>query len=185
MHRALPRRREAGRGDRSFERDGDFNGKCRSWAPAMQRPGRSEVPRAGARGGSGRPRHQGSGAAGTRAPRPSLPHLGAASARSALVPLRPDLRAAYEKALYVVLGAPDLVIRVGERNADLDDLLDADGVETAAFLSAANPNGILQGQAENELARAALHQVLADEGCICYVGEGRDPEGEWPAEPSI
>ena len=101
------------------------------------------------------------------------------------MPLRPDLRAAYEKALYVVLGAPDLVIRVGERNADLDDLLDADGVETAAFLSAANPNGILQGQAENELARAALHQVLADEGCICYVGEGRDPEGEWPAEPSI
>ena len=101
------------------------------------------------------------------------------------MPLRPDLRAAYEKALYVVLGAPDLVIRVGERNADLDDLLEADGVETAAFLSAANPNGILQGQAENELARAALHQVLADEGCICYVGEGRDPEGEWPAEPSI
>jgi len=101
------------------------------------------------------------------------------------VPLRPDLRAAYEKALYVVLGAPDLVIRIGERNPDLDDLLDADGVETAAFLTAANPNGILQGKEENELARAALHQVLADEGYICYVGEGRDPEGEWPAEPSI
>ena len=101
------------------------------------------------------------------------------------MPLRPDLRAAYEKALYVVLGAPDLVIRIGERNADLDDLLDADGEETAAFLTAANPNGILQGKAENELARAALHQVLADEGHICYVGEGRDPEGDWPAEPSI
>ena len=101
------------------------------------------------------------------------------------MPLRPDLRAAYEKALYVVLGAPDLVIRIGERSADLDDLLDADGVETAAFLTAANPNGILQGKEENELARAALHQVLADAGYICYMGEGRDPEGDWPAEPSI
>ena len=101
------------------------------------------------------------------------------------MPLRPDLRAAYEKALYVVHGAPDLVLRIGERNAELDDLLDADGVETAAFLTAANPNGILQGKEENELARAALHQVLADEGYICYVGEGRDPEGDWPAEPSI
>jgi len=101
------------------------------------------------------------------------------------VPLRPDLRGAYEKALYVVHGAPDLVIRIGERNDDLDDLLDAEGVETAAFLTAANPNGILQGKTENELSRAALHQVLADAGYVCYVGEGRDPEDDWPAEPSV
>jgi len=101
------------------------------------------------------------------------------------VPIRPDLLAAYRKALYVVHGAPDLVIRVGEPNATLDELLDADGLDTAAYLTAANPGGDLQSKTENELSCAALHQGLADAGYICYLGEGRDPEGDWPAEPSI
>jgi len=101
------------------------------------------------------------------------------------VPIRPDLLAAYRKALYVVHGAPDLVIRVGEPNATLDELLDADGLDTAAYLTAANPGGELQSKTENELSCAALHQGLADAGYICYLGEGRDPEGDWPAEPSI
>jgi hypothetical protein len=99
--------------------------------------------------------------------------------------LRPDLLSAYQKALYVVHGAPDLVIRIGEHNAELDALLEADGVDTAAYLTAANPNGMLQNETENEISRAALHQVLADAGYICYVGEGRDPEGDWPPEPSV
>jgi hypothetical protein len=99
--------------------------------------------------------------------------------------VRPDLLAAYQKALYVVYGAPELVIRIGERNEDLDALLEADGLDTAAYLTAANPGGELQTKMENELACAALHQALADAGYICYLGEGRDPEGDWPAEPSI
>jgi hypothetical protein len=99
--------------------------------------------------------------------------------------LPPDLEHAYRQALYVVFGAPDLVLRIGEPNAELDALLDADGAAGAAFLTAANPNGMLQSGAENEIARLALHQVLADAGYSCYVGEGRDPAGRWPAEPSI
>jgi Protein of unknown function (DUF3293) len=99
--------------------------------------------------------------------------------------LRPELVAAYKKALYVVYGAPDLVIRIGERNEELDALLEADGLDTAAYLTAANPGGELQGKTENELSCAALHQGLADAGYLCYLGEGRDPEGGWPAEPSI
>jgi hypothetical protein len=101
------------------------------------------------------------------------------------VPLRPDLLAAYQKALYVVYGAPELVIRIGTQNEELDALLEADGLDTAAYLTAANPGGELQGKTENELSCAALHQALADAGYICYLGEGRDPEGDWPAEPSI
>ena len=101
------------------------------------------------------------------------------------MPLRPDLLAAYKKALYVVHGAPELVIRIGEVNAELDELLEADGLDTAAYLTAANANGTLQTARDNELSAAALHQVLADAGYICYVGEGRDPEGDWPAEPSV
>jgi len=101
------------------------------------------------------------------------------------MPLRPDLVEAYRRALYVVYGAPDLVIRSGEPNPVLDSILDEDGAETAAYLTAANPNGMLQDAAANELSCAALHQVLADAGYTCYLGEGRDPRGAWPAEPSV
>lgn len=101
------------------------------------------------------------------------------------MPLRPDLAEAYRRALYVVYGAPDLVIRIGERNAALDALLDEDGADTAAYLTAANPKGELQDETANDLSCAALHQALADAGYSCYLGEGRDPAGGWPAEPSV
>jgi len=47
----------------------------------------------------------------------------------------PELIAAYEKALYVVFGRPELVIRIGEPNPDLDELLAAEGAATAAFIT--------------------------------------------------
>lgn len=99
--------------------------------------------------------------------------------------MRPELLAAYEKALYVVFGAPELVIRIGEPNKVLDALMDEEGADTAAYLTAANPGGELQDKRANELAGAALHQALADAGYSCYLGEGRDPEGDWPPEPSV
>ena len=99
--------------------------------------------------------------------------------------LDPELLEAYRCALYVVYGAPDLVIRIGERNAALDALLDEDGADTAAYLTAANPNGELQDETANEVSCAALHQALADAGYTCFAGEGRDPAGHWPAEPSV
>lgn len=101
------------------------------------------------------------------------------------MPLDSGLLEAYRRALYVVYGAPDLVIRIGERNAALDALLDEDGADTAAYLTAANPNGELQDETANDLSCAALHQALADAGYSCYLGEGRDPAGGWPAEPSV
>ena len=101
------------------------------------------------------------------------------------MPMNPGLRAAYEKALYVVYGAPELVLRVGEPSETLDALMDEEGAESAAFLTAANPRGERQAKRENELNAAALHQALADAGYSCLLGEGRDPKGEWPSEPSV
>jgi len=37
-----------------------------------------------------------------------------------------DQITAYQKALYVVFGRPELVIRIGEPNPDLDELLEAE-----------------------------------------------------------
>src|SRR5688572_28438769 len=98
--------------------------------------------------------------------------------------LDPELREAYEKAHYVLLGEPELVIRVGEPSRDLDELLDAEGARTAAFISAANPGSQLLPESENHVAYVALLQSQEEAGYSCYAGEGRDPSGKWPAEKS-
>ena len=96
----------------------------------------------------------------------------------------PEQIAAYEKALYVVFGTPELVIRVGEPNADLDELLEAEGAANAAFITAANPHGNAVGAWKNEVANAALVESLAKAGYRCFEGEGRDPQGRWKPERS-
>ena len=98
--------------------------------------------------------------------------------------MEPELLQAYERAHYAVFGEPELVIRIGELNPDLDDLIEADGGASAAFITAANPFGESQDEWENKLAMIALSQVL-DGKYPSYSGEGRDPKGEWNAEPSL
>jgi putative PIN family toxin of toxin-antitoxin system len=96
------------------------------------------------------------------------------------MPLDPRLIAAYEKALYTVLDGP--VLRIGQRNPALESLLDAQGATTAAFITAANPRGEPRSHAANEQAMAELRGALS---WPFLPGEGRDPEGRWPAEPSL
>jgi hypothetical protein len=101
------------------------------------------------------------------------------------MPLAPELLAAYENADYVVFTEPQLVLRVGERSARLDALLESRGATTAAFITAANPQGRRRGAIKNEFATAALHELIDASGYPGYAGEGRDPDGRWPAEPSV
>ncbi len=101
------------------------------------------------------------------------------------MPLSPDLLRAYERADYVVFGEPELVIHVGEPNADLDALMEAEEASTAAYLTAANPDGEQRSEEDNREAAGALlaHEMLT--GLARFEGEGRDPQGKWPAEPSV
>jgi len=101
------------------------------------------------------------------------------------MPVGPDLVVAYLGAEYVVYGEPELMLRIGEPNEGLDALLEAEGADTAAYVTAANPNGRLAGKMENVLATTALLQAQQEAGYACYAGEGRDPHDEWPAEPSV
>ncbi|TMH38472.1 MAG: DUF3293 domain-containing protein [Betaproteobacteria bacterium] len=100
------------------------------------------------------------------------------------MPATPELIAAYEKALYVVFGKPELVIRIGEPNPDLDELLEAEGAATAAFITAANPQGVATSAWKNEIANAALVETQTKAGYRCFEGEGRDPQGRWTPERS-
>ena len=99
-------------------------------------------------------------------------------------PATPELVAAYEKALYVVFGRPELVIRIGEPNPDLDELLEAEGAATAAYITAANPRGEATSAWKNEIANAALVETQTQAGYRCFEGEGRDPQGRWRPERS-
>jgi Protein of unknown function (DUF3293) len=100
-------------------------------------------------------------------------------------PVTPEQIAAYEKAEYVVFAMPELVLRIGEPNPGLDELLEADGVSTAAYITAANPRGEPASRSDNDIATTELHESLAAAGHICYGGEGRDPQGLWTPEPSF
>lgn len=99
--------------------------------------------------------------------------------------LSPELFAAYRNAEYVVFGEAPLVLRIGAPNAALDALLQAQGAAGAAFISAANPRSRKRAQGANRAAHRDLAATLRQAGFACYPGEGRDPSGAWPAEPSL
>lgn len=103
--------------------------------------------------------------------------------------LAPEKLEAYRKAEYVVYGGhdgspPDILFRIGERNPDLDALLDDNEARTAAFISAANPFGEPASEAENHNAFRALANATSAQYAV-FPGEGRDPSDEWPAERSL
>lgn len=97
----------------------------------------------------------------------------------------PGLLAAYLGAEYVIFGEPDIVLRVGEASAALEALLQETGADTAAFVTAANPGGLLAEAGDNALSTEALYRAQEQAGYTCLAGEGRDPQDEWPAEPSV
>ena len=100
------------------------------------------------------------------------------------MPVTPELLDTYRNAEYVVFADPPVVMRVGEANPQVDELLRAEGARTAAFVTAANPRGEPRSDMENGVANAALQNFVSAAGYPHFWGEGRDPRGHW-AEPSF
>ncbi|MFT5448471.1 MAG: hypothetical protein ACI9DC_003656 [Gammaproteobacteria bacterium] len=94
---------------------------------------------------------------------------------------------AYESACYEVLmdtGALDM--RVGQPlPAALEAYLDANGIETAAFISAANPLSRPMTAEDNAGRHTQLLRALRNLGVLWLPGYGRDPCGVWGAETSV
>ena len=105
------------------------------------------------------------------------------------MPLSPELLVAYKNADYVVFGhqrgSPELVIRIDRVNPALEELLVHHEASTAAFITACNPRGEKKTYEQNEAAAAALRHSPALIGYAWFKGEGRDPDGRWPSEPSL
>jgi len=100
------------------------------------------------------------------------------------MPVSAEQLEAYRNADYVVFAERQVVLRIGEPNAELDELISGERATSAAFVTAANPRGERRSDTENGVANAALQSFVAAAGYPHYWGEGRDPKGSW-AEPSF
>jgi hypothetical protein len=98
---------------------------------------------------------------------------------------RAERIAAYTAALYVVFGEAELVLKIGEPNAGLEALLEAQNAASAAYVTAANPRGEPRDKAWNEAALDAMKKSLDQRRLRYRTGEGRDAQGLWTPEPSV
>jgi hypothetical protein len=100
--------------------------------------------------------------------------------------LDPELLAAYRRTEYRVDDAGyAFVLRVGEPSDALRDCHAAFGVNCSTFITAWNPRSTPTPGEQNAAAMARLEQAVAALGCRWLRGEGIDPHGDWPGEPSV
>lgn len=97
----------------------------------------------------------------------------------------PDARTAtpidaYTAAEYVVI-LPDreIVVRVGERSPELDEILAGEGAARGAFITAWNPSSVPRSRAENDRAHAALVRYLNEHRVRWLAHVGRSPDRQW------
>ena len=99
--------------------------------------------------------------------------------------LDPDLRRAYENAVYAIFASPGVEFRIGKPSDVLDAMMAMNRVRSAAFVSSATARGAASLENERRLADFLLRAQTAGLAYRIYQGEGRDPEGKWNAEPSV
>lgn len=95
-----------------------------------------------------------------------------------------DFEAAYLAARYYV---PEFraIIQIGQRHLWLDQLLQQNGYDCWAFLTAENPRSKQLNKAQNQILTACLNADLKQTGCTVLKGVGQDPYAEWPDEYSF
>ena len=100
--------------------------------------------------------------------------------------IQPDKVQAYLATDYRIDAQPEpITLKIGVRSDALAALLKAHGANCGAFLTAFNPFGTAQSDAANAKAHARLQDELFARGALTFEGEGADPTGMWPPEPSI
>ncbi len=96
------------------------------------------------------------------------------------------LKAAYLDTNYVVInGGSRLVIRIGEQNAELDKLLDANGATEWVFVTAYNPFSKQVSAKENTKRQSELYELLERRNLKYFHGFGEAGDGAWSPEPSL
>lgn len=95
------------------------------------------------------------------------------------------LIAAYRNTEYRVFSVPDVVFFIDRPCLALRDLFDEHAASSACFVTAYNPFSQLIYTRENEERQLKLISIVEESGWPWVRGEGSDPTGQWPPEPSI
>lgn len=99
--------------------------------------------------------------------------------------LDPALVQAYIQTDFALFGETELIFNTGSASPALDVAMVWRGTDRAAFLTAYNPFSKDVGEEANRKTQAALLSDLERMGLDWIAGEGRDPSGDWPGEPSV
>lgn len=97
----------------------------------------------------------------------------------------PELQRAFEETHYNVYHQPPFTLRIGQHCPQLDALLQAQGNDCAAFITAWNPNCEMLDHAENDVRHHQLIKELNGRGLRFIEGTGQHPSSEWPGERSV
>ncbi|MDY0308685.1 MAG: DUF3293 domain-containing protein [Castellaniella sp.] len=92
-----------------------------------------------------------------------------------------NLDAAYRAAHYRIDTEPPLILRIDELHPALRALFPQGGI----FLTACNPHSRRLRPAANRRRLHALQRAIEQQGWAWLPGLGLDPQGLWPAEPSL
>ncbi len=99
--------------------------------------------------------------------------------------IHPDKVRAYRASDYRLGHTPqDIVLRIGQRSERLARLFADRGIHCGAFLTAFNPRGSLQPDADNERAHSVLARWLRQQHLDAIEGSGSEEGSDWPAEKS-
>ena len=92
---------------------------------------------------------------------------------------------AFENTNYLVHSkVGSFALRVGEYSAELSKIYQASNQVCGAFVTAYNPYSEQRDEASNRAAQSRLNEHLRAVAPLILEGEGKDPEGKWPGEPS-
>ncbi len=98
----------------------------------------------------------------------------------------PDLLRAYQTSQFVVWTPEgEIVLRVGERNPRLDELMMEFGALSSAFTTAWNPGSVKLSIEENQTRQTALKEEVRKAGYLSFCGEGVGQDEAWPPEASV
>jgi len=92
---------------------------------------------------------------------------------------------AYLATDYKVMAAEPFVLKIGRASPELALWLKLHRTDRAAFITAWNPFGEPTSDSENHAAQQKLLAGIKAMDLPYLDGEGRDPSGLWPAEPSL
>lgn len=92
---------------------------------------------------------------------------------------------AYRKTEYHAFTEPLLTLKVSQSNSQLIELHQQHQAPSSAFITAWNPYSELMSDEENTKRQDKLIASIKERGFAYYLGEGKDPSGEWPGEASI